>query len=42
MDDGSSRQNGFSKNKHLKEAHQTLDNNLGKNKQITNMCIIKM
>ncbi|XP_008334349.1 synaptosomal-associated protein 29 [Cynoglossus semilaevis] len=28
MDDGSSRQNGFSKNKHLKEAHQTLDNNL--------------
>lgn len=30
IDDSSSRQNGFPKNKVLREAHQTLDNNLGK------------
>lgn len=29
MDDNSSRQNGYSQNKHLKEAHKVLDNNLG-------------
>ncbi|KAM9743406.1 synaptosomal-associated protein 29 [Menidia menidia] len=28
MDDSSSRQNGYPQNRHLKEAHQTLDNNL--------------
>nr|XP_020449299.1 synaptosomal-associated protein 29 [Monopterus albus]XP_020449300.1 synaptosomal-associated protein 29 [Monopterus albus] len=28
VDDSSSRQNGYSQNKHLKEAHQTLDKNL--------------
>lgn len=32
MDDGSSRQNGYSQNKHLKEAHKVLDNNLGTKK----------
>lgn len=31
-DDGSSRQNGYSQNRHLREAHQTLDKNLGKPK----------
>lgn len=30
LDDSSSSQNGYPKNRHLKEAHQTLDNNLGK------------
>uniref|UniRef100_A0A665X3J3 Synaptosomal-associated protein 29 n=2 Tax=Echeneis naucrates TaxID=173247 RepID=A0A665X3J3_ECHNA len=29
VDDGSSRQNGYPQNRHLREAHQTLDNNLG-------------
>lgn len=33
LDDSSSSQNGYPKNKHLKEAHQTLDNNLGKKKK---------
>ncbi|XP_051277717.1 synaptosomal-associated protein 29 [Dicentrarchus labrax] len=28
VDDSSSRQNGYPQNKHLREAHQTLDNNL--------------
>ncbi|KAM9858433.1 synaptosomal-associated protein 29 [Aulostomus maculatus] len=28
VDGGSSRQNGYSQNRHLREAHQTLDNNL--------------
>ncbi|XP_041856035.1 synaptosomal-associated protein 29 [Melanotaenia boesemani] len=28
MDDSSPRQNGYSQNRHLREAHQTLDNNL--------------
>ncbi|KAG7221411.1 hypothetical protein INR49_017287 [Caranx melampygus] len=28
IDDGPSRQNGYSQNRHLKEAHQTLDKNL--------------
>ncbi|TKS78345.1 Synaptosomal-associated protein 29 [Collichthys lucidus] len=28
LDNGSSRQNGYPQNKHLREAHQTLDNNL--------------
>lgn len=28
IDDGSSRQNGYPQNRHLREAHQTLDNNL--------------
>lgn len=32
MDDASSRQNGYSQNKHLKEAHKVLDNNLGTKK----------
>lgn len=32
-DDSLSRQNGLSQNRHLKEAHQVLDRNLGKQKQ---------
>lgn len=30
LDNDSSRQNGYPQNRHLREAHQTLDNNLGK------------
>lgn len=30
-DESSSKQNGYPQNRYLKEAHQTLDNNLGKN-----------
>lgn len=32
MDDNSSRQNGYSQNKHLKQANKVLDNNLGTKK----------
>lgn len=30
IDDGSSQQNGYPKNRYLKEAHHTLDKNLGR------------
>lgn len=41
-DDSSSRQNGYPQNRQLREAHQTLDKNLGKPKAVVKLCALML